>query len=212
MSLTTECPVAAVIPNVPETTCPIRIDQIAKIIFQRRQTTPSFTATTILLKATLTPLLSAVDATKCVLSPPLTNPVIPNPELDVVGGGDNSTIGGIRNVRGQKSVTMTATLNNISSATKIAMQNLMDYSKYPMAGATDLWAYFLTTDGRIFGIKNGSNIEGIPVYNVATGSLGSEGYGADNVHNFSLDLARDWDDNLEIYKLTDYTWASVTNP
>ena len=124
MSLVTQCPLSAAVTSVPETSCPVAFDQISKIAFQQIQSTPSFTTTTVLLKATWTPLLAASDATKVVLTPMLSNLVIPVSEVATEGGGDNTTINGIRNVLGLNSVTVTATLANISDATKQALQGL----------------------------------------------------------------------------------------
>jgi hypothetical protein len=212
MSLINACPLPAALVSVPETTCAVRFDQISKIAFQKIQTTPSFTTTTILVKATWTPLLAASDDTKLVLSPLLNNLVIPASELNAEGGNDNTTIGGVRNVKGLNGVTPTAKILNISDATKQAIQGLFEFSKSPAPGATMLWAYFLTTDGHVIFKKNGTNCEGIEVYNVCLGDPGSEGFNKDNEHNFSFDLLPGWSDGVEMLKLTDFKALTLKNP
>jgi hypothetical protein len=212
MSLTQTCPLPAALTAIPESACPFRFDQISKIAFQQIQTSGFMTTTTVLLKATWTALLAAVDATKIVLSPPINNLILPPTEVNSEGGNDNTTIGGVRNIKGLNMVTVTGQLLNISVATKLAVQALFDFSKAPAPGVTKLWAFFFTTDGRVIYRKETLNVLGIEVYNVTVTDPGSEGLNANNVHNFSFDLLGGWADNIDYLTLTDFKAMTIQNP
>ena len=208
MSLINECPLPVALVSIPETDCPVIFGQIAKIAFQKIQSVPSFTKVTIAQKATWTPLLTAIDDTKVILSPMISNLVLPKSELLSEGGNDNTTINGIRNVRGLGTVNPTGMILNIADTTKAALQKLFPFSKAPSAGATLLWAYFITTDGRVI-FKNAG--EGFPVYNVAISDPGSEGFNKDNDFNFSMDLEGGWSDGFDVVK-TDFKPLTFKNP
>lgn len=212
MSLINSCPLPAALGSVPETSCPVIFGQISKIAIQRIQAVPSFTLLTAILKATWTPHLAAVDDEKIVLTPMISNLVLPASELLSEGGNDNTTVNGIRNVRGLGSLTVTGQILNISEATKAALQALFAESKSPTPGATNLWGYFLTTDGKVIGKKEGANLAGIPLYNLALTDPGSEGFNKDNVFNFSFDLEGGWSDGFEVLKTTDIKPLTFKNP
>lgn len=212
MSLTSSCPLPAALVSVPESSCPFRLDQIAKVAFQQIQSSGYMTETTVLLKATWTALLAAIDATKVVLSPPINNLVIPVSQLASEGGNDNTTLGGVRNVKGLQMITITGQLLNISDATKKALQELFDFSRSPAPGITQLWAYFLTTDGRVIYKKNTTNVLGFEVYNVTVSDIGSEGFNKDNVCDFSMDLLGGWSDGIAYLQLTDFKAMTIKNP
>lgn len=206
--LSNVCPLPSSLVSIPETDCPISFDQIAKIGFQKIQSAASFTKTTIALKATWTPLLAADDDTKIVLSPLVLNLVIPASELISEGGNDNTTINGIKNVKGLGSVSPTGQILNISSATKVAIQKLFPFTKAPCPGSTLLWAYFITSDGRVIFRNTG---EGFPIYNLTLSDPGSEGYRQDNKHNLAFDLAGGWSDGMDIVS-SDINVITFKNP
>lgn len=208
MGLNATCPLTGILTSVPETSCPIVYGQIQKLVLQPIQSTPTFTAQTINLKATWDALLAETDETKVVATPMLMNCIVPASELTTEGGNDNTTINGIRNVRGLNAVTATAQMSNISSATKTAVQALFSYSKYPMPGLTHLWAYILLHDGRV--VSN-ADFTGIPVYNLALTDPALEGYNKDNVFNFSWDMIGGWSDTI-VATSTNFKPYQLVNP
>ena len=208
MSLIINCPLPDAIPNGVETDCPEIFGQISKIAFQKIQSAPSFTKTTVGLKATWTPLLTAVGDTKVVLSPLISNFVIPASALLSEGGNDNTTINGIRNVRGLGTVTATGILKNITALTKKAIQDLFPFTKAPAPGITLLWAYFITTDGKVICKSNG---EGFPVYNLALTDPKLEGFNKDNDFDLSLDMEGGWSDDFMTVH-TDFKPMTFKNP
>ena len=208
MSLIINCPLPAVIPDGIETDCPEIFGQICKIAFQKIQPIPSFTKITIGLKATWTPLLAASADTKIVLSPLISNFVIPASALLSEGGNDNTTINGIRNVRGLGTVTATGILKNISALTKKAIQGLFPFTKAPAPGITLLWAYYITTDGKVICKSDGS---GFPVYNLALTDPKLEGFNKDNDFDLSLDMEGNWSDDFSTV-VTDFKPMTFKNP
>ena len=104
MSLICQCPAAAAITDVPNVTCPENFGQIQKVAFQRLTkadgTKNSFTSTaSILLKASWTPLLSAADGSKVVVSPYINAPADSGGDARLSSGG-NDDLGGIAEVLG----------------------------------------------------------------------------------------------------------------
>ena len=193
MALNINCPLPAALAAIPESTCPEIFGQIQKIAFQIIQTTPSFTSTTIGLKATWTAAIAESDATKIVVSPFIMNLIVPETSLASEGGNDNTTINGIRNVRGLQTATATGNIVNVSAATRAGLQALFAYSKAPMPGLTQLWAYPILHDGRVLSY---ADLSGIQIYNVALTDPKLEGFNKDNVYPFSFDLLGGWSDGL----------------
>lgn len=206
--LTANCPLASALTAVPETTCPVDFGQIAKIAFQKRQTTSSFTTTTIKLLATWTPLLAASDASKVVISPLLSNLIVPKTEILKEGGNDNTTYKGMPKVNGLAPAEVTALLQSISDATKQALQALFPFSQI-MPGYTELWAYFLTSDNKVISKSDGS---GIDVFSVAVSDLGSEGFAKKNEADLKFFLEGGWSDGVVLTAMTDIKTLFLKNP
>lgn len=201
MSSLFSCPPPSALASIPVTACPVRFDQIVRLAIQRKQSSASFTETSILLQATWTPLLSATDATKLVLTPLIPNMVIPPTEILSNGGNDNTTINGIPELRGIGFAQVTAQLQSESAATRLALRALASESALT-PGFTNLWAYFINKDGQVIGKKNSTNVEGFPIYNIAVGDPGTEGYLQNNKTNFSFALEGGWADAAAIYAPT----------
>lgn len=98
MGLLCDCPQSEALESVPVFDCPTDFGQLQKVIFQREKGADGKlnkieTPDGIETKATWTPLLTASDSTKVVVSP-----YIQNPETEAGGmityGGGNETLGG----------------------------------------------------------------------------------------------------------------------
>jgi hypothetical protein len=198
MSSLFACPPPTALATVPTQACPERFDQIIRFFFQRKQATPSFTASTIKVAATWTPLLTAVDSTKIIGTPLIPNVVIPTGEIKKEGGDDNTTINGIPKLVGRGHVGVTAQLNDIQATVRAALRALASESALS-PGFTNLWMYAINRSGQIIANSDGS---GIDVYNVYAGDVGSEGLNKANIANFAFDLAPGWSDNVAIFDPT----------
>lgn len=196
------CPPPTALATIPTQACPFRYEQIVRFMIQRKQASPSFTPTSILLAATWTPLFAAAAGTKVVKTPLIPGVVIAPGEIIKEGGNDNTTINGIPRVSAIGFVPVTAQLNDASPDVIAALQGLLSESAIN-PGFTNLWAYFVNRFGQVIGKLNSGNVEGFPIYNATAGSTGTEGFGKPNVNNFSFDLEPGWDSGAAIYKPTD---------
>jgi len=192
------CPPSESLETIPDQECPEVFDQIIRFGYQRIQDTPSFTATTIITAAPWSPLLTATDDTKMVLTPLVPNVVIPTGEILKEGGNDNTTINGIPRLSGRGFVPVTAQLENIERAVRAALRKLASESAL-QPGFTNLWMYMFNRFGQIIANEDGS---GIYVYNVMVGDTGTEGFNKQNKNNLSFDLAPGWSDKVRIFTPT----------
>lgn len=192
------CPPSAALTTIPAQLCPENWGQIQRLAFQRKQAVPSFTATTIKAIATWTPLLTATDATKVVITPFIAGIVIPTGEILKEGGNDNTTINGIPRLTGLGHVAVTAKPQSLSAAVRAALQTLASESAVS-PGFTNLWVYYINQYNQIIANDDGS---GFDAYNVMIGDTGSEGLNKLNENNFSFDLAPGWSKAATIYTPT----------
>lgn len=187
-----ECPLPVALESLPEQDCPVRFDQIVRMVFQMVQPgAGTFTDVTIKALATWTPLLAASDSTKVVPSPLFAEMVIPQSEALTIGGNDNTTFNGIPLYNGEGNVLVTLQVSDLDFAVK---KVLTQYSKYSIAsavGTTKLSVYFINKDGVI--ISN--DAKGFPAYNFRISSVGSEGFNAANKHAISFNLLPNWDND-----------------
>lgn len=200
------CPLPTALTTIAAAGCPERFGQIQKFAFQRLQTTPSFTPTSILLQATWTPLLAATDSTKVVISPFLNNVIINSGDALTEGGNDNTTLNGIARLLGLGYATVTAELRNVPSTLATALRALTVESA--QNGYTNLWCYMFNGEQKIIADKIGSTNPGFPVYNLVVTDVHSEGFNKDNIFKVSFSMAPGWSENFTIYKPT--TWNPLT--
>ena len=109
-----KCPAAAALPDVTPAKCPESFGQIQKVAFQRifkdDNTKNSFTdEKQITALASWTPLLTAGDGAKIVVSPYIEAPAAEAGEPLTFGGG-NDTLGGIEEIIGRNPTSFTAVI------------------------------------------------------------------------------------------------------
>lgn len=108
-----KCPAAA-LPDVPAITCLESFGQVQKVAFQRllkdNGTKNSFTSEkAITALASWTPLLSAADSTKVVVSPYIQAPTAEAGAARTFGGG-NETLGGVEEIIGREPTPFTGVI------------------------------------------------------------------------------------------------------
>ncbi len=189
------CPPAAVLTDIPDFECGFRFDQIQRFFFQRVQSPASFTAVTIKVAATWTPLLAAVDDTKIVKTPRLPNVIVPPGEVLTEGGNDNTTLDGIPRLLGRGFSGVTIDLQDLPPAILSGIRALANES----VGNSNIWMYMINLRGQIIANNDGS---GIPVYNIMVGDLGSEGFNRPNIARMSFGLAPGWSDDIDMFAPT----------
>lgn len=205
------CPAPTSLASVPATSCPIKFDQIQKMGIRRISGATALTTTNILLLATLTPLLSASDNTKLLITPFLNNLVIPPSEPIKQGGNDNTTLNGVPMLEGLGFVTCTAQLRNVSSEAAKALRALAAESAI-QPGVTNIEGIFFNRPGKVIIDKTGTtSLAGFKLYNFIVSDAGTEGLNKDNVFNISWDMEGGWSENFQMYKPTDYNPLTLSN-
>lgn len=109
-----KCPAGASLPDVPAITCSESFGQVQKVAFQRLMkddgSKNSFTSEkAITALASWTPLLSAGDSTKVVVSPYIQAPTAEAGAARTFGGG-NETLGGVEEIIGREPTPFTGVI------------------------------------------------------------------------------------------------------
>lgn len=193
------CPKPVALTAIPVSGCPVKFDQFIRMAFQRAQpkaTPPFVVATTDITElASWTPLIAAADDEKIVVSPFFAGMEIPQSEEQVEGGNDNSTINGIEVYKGEGFVKVTGQMKGLSKEQYNALRKLSAESVASL-GTAALTVYLFNRFGQIVSLAD----QGIPVFNFRISSVGSAGFNAENVYNFSFSLAPEWDANVVMVK------------
>lgn len=143
----------------------------------------------------------ASDSTKMIRTPKIPNVVIPPSEINKEGGNDNTTLNGMPRVNGLNAVPVTGQLENVTSAVRLALRALINESAIN-PGFSNLWTYPVNRYGQVLGVVNGSNVEGIPLFNFIVGDVGTAGFNKPNLANMSFDLPPGWSDNVQVFTPT----------
>lgn len=207
------CPAPAYLGSIPIGTCPIRWDQVQKIIFRRIDGRADLTKANIILSATMTPLLTATNDTKILISPFMGNVIIPQSEVLTEGGNDNTTLNGIPQLRGLGFVNCTAQIYNANSDTVDTMR-LITPETAIQPGVTDVEAILVNKDGKLIvreQVGSGSRVEGFPIYNFTVSDVGSQGFAQNNINNVSWSFAPGWSEGHRLLTPTNYTALTLSN-
>nr|AAD42922.1 tail major protein 2 [Bacteroides phage B40-8] len=123
-----DCPLDTALPDIPAFSCPDNFGQVQKLAFQRLEKTAgtanTMTAESIVKLATWTPLLSAKDGIKVVVTPYIYEPTVEAGAALTYGGG-NATPGGIVEILGSESTPFTASFKKLPQTIVKAMKALM---------------------------------------------------------------------------------------
>lgn len=147
--ITCKCPASAALPDIPAVQCTESFGQIQKVIFQRLKKDDG-TWNGISNPRNLeywTPLLTAADSTKVVVSPYVQAPTNESGEPITFGGG-NETLGGIEEIIGRNPSTFTGVMRKIPQNVIKTMKELQCES-----AADNLGVYLVDENGSIEGIK-----------------------------------------------------------
>jgi len=202
-----DCPLPTAIGSLTAVTCNENLAQIVKIIFQRKQATPSFPAQDGTvggagLLASWTPFFAAVDATKVQGTPEFSEFVIPQVEGITYGGDDNSTIDGRQLISGASTVRATGAFLGLPAA------NLKELKEFSCENA--LTVYMVNEFGKVIGSSpDGTKFEGIEITTFFIGDGGNEGKNTFDKTTFGFNFKYGWRDNLAIVTGTDFSGRSL---
>lgn len=167
-----------------------------------------FTAVNILLLATWTPRLAAMDNTKIVLTPYIDNFKNEPGKAITEGGYDASTYNGVPRLRSIGYSTISGKLSGVSSALIANLRKLASKAGNFQHG-TRLGVYFFH-EGK--GISANAAGQPVPVYNVFFGDPMLVGLGASDDYEFEAHLEGGWSNARTIYETTDFTPSALVNP
>lgn len=148
-----KCPAGTALPDIPVSNCPESFGQIQKVAFQRLYKSTgeknSFkTDAGIEKKASWTPLLTADDDTKIVISPYIQAPTAEAGAARTFGGG-NETLGGVEEIIGREPNPFTGVMRKIPQSVIKAMKELQCES-----WADNLGVYLFDENGSIEAIQD----------------------------------------------------------
>lgn len=204
MGLNCGCPAAAAISSITAEACAESFGQIQKVIFQRIYETGTTKNKFVVatenpnLKASWTPLFSASDGTKTVISPFIQAPTSEVGAARKFGGG-NATLGGIEIIVGREPSKLTSIIYTARQATTISdMKELM---------CENIGAYLVDETGRIAGIGNlvtPTEVTPIPIHSLFIGDKKFGGIEEPDSNAMEFSLNPNWSDNLTVIVPVDF--------
>lgn len=193
-------------PDIPVSNCPESFGQIQKVAFQRLYKSTgeknSFTTTAgIGKKASWTPLLSADDDTKIVISPYIQAPTAEAGAARTFGGG-NETLGGVEEIVGREPTPFTGVMRKLSQKIIKALKELQCES-----WGDNLGVYLFDENGAIGAIqdaKTATTHYPIPIRSLFIGDKTLGGYEAPDSNNIQWAFLPNWSDDLAIIVPEDF--------
>lgn len=206
MSLVCQCPAAAALTTIPNVSCSENFGQIQKVAFQRLRkadgTRNSFTtAADIKLLASWTPLLSAADGSKVVVSPYINAPADSGGDARLSSGG-NDDLGGVQEVLGGNPVQFDGQIRAVPQSVIKAMKELQCE-----ANAGNLGVFLFDDNGNIQAVQDqttATTYYPIPIRTLFVGSLIHGNYDAKDANMISWQYPDNYSDDLAIVKPTDF--------
>ena len=185
-------------PDIPVSNCPESFGQIQKVAFQRLYKSTgeknSFkTDAGIEKKASWTPLLSADDDTKIVISPYIQAPTAEAGAARTFGGG-NETLGGVEEIVGREPTPFTGVMRKLPQKIIKALKELQCES-----WGDNLGVYLFDENGAIGAIqdaKTATTHYPIPIRSLFIGDKTLGGYEAPDSNNIQWVFLPNWSDDL----------------
>lgn len=201
-----KCPAAAALPNIPNFSCPESFGQIQKVAFQRLHKSTgeknSFKAeAAIEKKASWTPLLTADDDTKIVVTPYVQAPTVEAGAVRTFGGG-NETLGGIEEVIGREATPFTGVLRRVPQKIIKALKQLQCESE-----SQNLGVYLFDENGNIGAIQDETTpttYYPVPIRSLFISDKTLGGLEAPDSNNIQWSFLPNWSDDLVIVSPEDF--------
>lgn len=206
------CPPGTALPSAANPTCPVQWDQIVKILWRRISGRATLTTVTVLTSAAVSPLLSAADATKLVVSPYIANIIIPVQEPIKSGGNDNTTIDGIPRFEGLPFVPITgAYIENADPAVMDTLRVALA-TESSLNGDSNIEGFLVTRFGKVVAINPSSTtLYGLKMHNIIIGDVASDGLNKTNRYPISWDFPPEFSVGAKQYTPTDYNARTIVN-
>lgn len=189
------CPAGAALPSVPNASCPQDFGQVQKIIFQRifktAGTKNSFTQSASIKElSSWTPLFSANDGTKSIITPYVEAPTSDGGDAITFGGG-NDTVGGTTKVIGRNPVNMSFVMRQMTQDVIKALKGLQCED--------ELGVYLVNGDGQILAISSAENTyTPIPIRSLFISDLKLMGLDNPDENALSFSFLPNWSDDAKV--------------
>lgn len=201
-----KCPAAAALPNIPNFTCAESFGQIQKVAFQRLYKNTdkknSFTTEANIGKlASWSPLLTAKDDTKVVVSPYIQAPTAEAGAPRTFGGG-NETLGGIEEIIGREPTPFTGVLRKMPQSIIKALKELQCESD-----SQNLGIFLFDENGAIGALQDpdkATTYYPIPIRSLFIGDKTLGGFEAPDSNAIQWSFLPNWSDDLAIVVPDDF--------
>lgn len=201
-----KCPAAAALPNIPNFTCAESFGQIQKVAFQRLYKSTgeknAFTSDAEIAKlASWTPLLSANDDTKIVVTPYIQAPTAEAGAARTFGGG-NDTLGGIEEIIGREPTPFTGVFRKVPQTIIKALKELQCESD-----SQNLGVFLFDENGTIGAIQDQTTettFYPIPIRSLFISDKTLGGLEAPDSNNIQWSFLPNWSDNLTLIAPEDF--------
>ena len=197
-----KCPRGAALPDIPAVTCPESFGQIQKVAIVRLYKTDGtknkfVTASDIKLKASWTPLLTAADDTKVIISPYIQAPTAEAGAARTFGGG-NDTLGGIEEIIGREATPFTGVIRKAPQTVIKALKDLQ---------CENIGVYLFDENGAIGAIADATTAGTyypIPIRSFFVGDKTLGGFEAPDSNAIQWSFLPNWSDDLKLIAPTDF--------
>ena len=205
-----QCPSASALPTIPTVLCAESFGQIQKVAFQRLKKadgTKNFfdegSTNHIEDLASWTPLLTAADGSKVVVSPYIEAPTSEGGAARTFGGG-NETLGGVEVVVGREPTAFTGVMRNIPQGTAKLLKELQCEA---LSG--NLGVFLFDEFGNIEGVADdptaaNKKVYPIPIRSLFIGDKTHGGLEAPDSNAIQWSFLPNYSDNLIIAAPTDF--------
>lgn len=208
MGLNCGCPAGRHLNDLVIAECKESFGQIQKVLFMRIYSSNgvknTITAETMKAKAKMTPLFTAADGTKLVISPYIQNPTTDPGDARTFGGG-NQTLGGIEIVIGREPTTFSGIIYQEAQS---VIKTLKSYS------CEKIGVMLIDENGNIGAIDaagTGTSYEPIPVDKFFIGDKKLGGYEEPDSNTISWSFFPNWSDDLVLIKSDDFDYNPLTD-
>ncbi|GAB3278205.1 hypothetical protein GCM10027347_52450 [Larkinella harenae] len=184
---------------VTEANCATILQQVRRVVLQKKQASPSFSNATIATQATWTTPLAASDDTKIVApSNKLFSPEFTATEPVRVGSNDNTTPDGRSFIVGQSVPMLNAQYMGLSPTQYKEFEDLLAFANVG-GDISTVWAYFFLGDRQIVFAEGGGGIDIMNAFisDPAGGQLHSL-----TLFNATFELPKGWYRNAKVLDLS----------
>ena len=208
MGLNCGCPAGKHLSDLNIAECKESFGQIQKVLIMRLYsaagTKNSITAENLKAKVKMTPLFTAADGTKLVISPYIQNPTTEPGEARTFGGG-NQTLGGVEIVIGREPTTFTGVIYQEAQST---IKTLKSYS------CEKIGVMLIDENGNIGAVDpdgTGAKYEPIPVDKFFVGDKNLGGYEEPDSNTISWSFYPNRSDDLVLIKADGFDYNPLTD-